>query len=86
MAVPADPAASAGAVGSEGRPCEFAIVDLPAVSQAATVVHGGSMDEVLEPWQSLGKWIDANGYHRCVGPAHEVTSNTPSTRPAGSHL
>ncbi|WP_433679991.1 MerR family transcriptional regulator [Nocardia sp. CA-119907] len=51
---------------------EFTIVDLPAVSQAATVVHRGSMDEVLEPWQSLGKWIDANGY-RSAGPAREVT-------------
>ncbi|WP_433598980.1 MerR family transcriptional regulator [Nocardia sp. CA-135953] len=51
---------------------EFAIFDLPAVPQAATVVHRGSMDEVLEPWQSLGKWIDANGY-RSAGPAREVT-------------
>ncbi|WP_433725958.1 MerR family transcriptional regulator [Nocardia sp. CA-129566] len=51
---------------------EFTIVDLPAVPQAATVVHRGSMDEVLEPWQSLGKWIDANGY-RSAGPAREVT-------------
>ncbi|MEV0031219.1 MerR family transcriptional regulator [Nocardia sp. NPDC050793] len=51
---------------------DFSIVDLPAVEQAATVVHRGSMDEVLEPWQSLGRWIDANGY-RSHGPAREVT-------------
>ncbi|MGW4772282.1 MerR family transcriptional regulator [Nocardia sp. NPDC004278] len=62
MPVNADPAAA----------YEFTIVDLPAVPQAATVVHRGSMDEVLEPWQSLGKWIDANGY-RSAGPAREVT-------------
>ncbi|WP_433194021.1 MerR family transcriptional regulator [Nocardia sp. CA-107356] len=62
MPVNIDPSAAA----------DFAIVDLPAVPQAATLVHRGSMDEVLEPWQSLGKWIDANGY-RSAGPAREVT-------------
>ncbi|TQM25720.1 MerR family transcriptional regulator [Nocardia bhagyanarayanae] len=51
---------------------DFSIVDLPAVEQAATVVHRGSMNEVLEPWQALGRWIDANGY-RSQGLAREVT-------------
>ncbi|MEV0294171.1 MerR family transcriptional regulator [Nocardia sp. NPDC050710] len=51
---------------------DFSIVDLPAVARAATVVHRGSMDDVLEPWQAMGRWIDANGY-RSAGPAREVT-------------
>ncbi|WP_435590891.1 MerR family transcriptional regulator [Nocardia sp. bgisy118] len=51
---------------------DFSIVDLPAIDRAATVVHRGSMNEVLEPWQALGRWIDANGY-RSHGPAREVT-------------
>ncbi|MFB8277209.1 MerR family transcriptional regulator [Nocardia colli] len=51
---------------------DFAVVDLPAVPQAATVVHRGSMNEVLEPWQALGRWVDDNGY-RLSGPSREVT-------------
>lgn len=51
---------------------DFSIVDLPAVAQAATVVHRGSMDAVMEPWQALGRWVDENGY-RSAGPAREVT-------------
>lgn len=48
------------------------LVDLPALPRAATLVHRGSMDLVLEPWQALGRWIDDNG-HRSAGPAREVT-------------
>ncbi|WP_174184371.1 MerR family transcriptional regulator [Nocardia barduliensis] len=51
---------------------DFAVVDLPAVERAATVVHRGSMELVLEPWQALGRWIDDNGY-RIAGPSREVT-------------
>ncbi|WP_238815562.1 GyrI-like domain-containing protein [Nocardia brasiliensis] len=50
---------------------DFAIVDLPAIDKAATVVHRGSMQQALEPWQALGRWIDENGY-RTVGPSREV--------------
>nr|WP_280470335.1 MerR family transcriptional regulator [Nocardia brasiliensis] len=55
-----------------GAAYDFEIVDLPAIEQAATVVHKGSMNEVLEPWQALGRWIDENGY-RTTGPSREVT-------------
>ncbi|MFI6998786.1 MerR family transcriptional regulator [Nocardia sp. NPDC050175] len=51
---------------------DFTVVDLPAVPQAATIVHRGSMNEVLEPWQALGRWVDENGY-RLSGPSREVT-------------
>ncbi|WP_069164313.1 MerR family transcriptional regulator [Nocardia altamirensis] len=51
---------------------DFTITDLPAVPEAATLVHRGAMKEVLEPWQALGRWIDDNGY-RISGPSREVT-------------
>lgn len=62
MPVAADPAAGQ----------DFTIVDLPAVAQAATLVHRGNMDDVLEPWQALLRWIDSNGY-RPTGSTREVT-------------
>jgi DNA-binding transcriptional MerR regulator len=43
-----------------GQP--FAIVDLPEVEQAATIMHRGSMDNVMPAIQSLAQWIEANGY------------------------
>ncbi|MBF6186797.1 MULTISPECIES: MerR family transcriptional regulator [Nocardia] len=51
---------------------DFAVVDLPAMEQAATMVYRGDMNEVLEPWQGLGRWIADNGY-RTIGPSREVT-------------
>ncbi len=41
---------------------DFAIVDLPAITRAATVVHRGPMDDVLRTIQVLARWIDGNGY------------------------
>jgi DNA-binding transcriptional MerR regulator len=41
---------------------DFAIVDLPGVEQAATIVHRGSMDLVMGTVQTLAQWIDVNGY------------------------
>ncbi|WP_107654927.1 MerR family transcriptional regulator [Nocardia suismassiliense] len=55
-----------------GGSYDFTVVDLPAIPQAATVVHRGSMNEVLEPWQTLGRWVEDNGY-RLSGPSREVT-------------
>jgi DNA-binding transcriptional MerR regulator len=39
----------------------FAIVDLPEVAQAATIVHRGPMDTVLSTIQTLARWMDTNG-------------------------
>jgi len=39
----------------------LSITDLPA-GEHATLVHRGSMDQVLPAWQALARWIDANGY------------------------
>jgi DNA-binding transcriptional MerR regulator len=41
---------------------DFAIVDLPPIEQAATIVHRGPMDGVMSTIQTLARWIDANGY------------------------
>ncbi|MFC4147588.1 MerR family transcriptional regulator [Micromonospora mangrovi] len=50
---------------------DVAVVDLPAVPAAATVVHHGSMDEVDRSMQVLARWIEENGY-RADGYAREV--------------
>jgi len=46
------------------------IVDLPEI-EAATIVHRGSMDDVVPTIQALARWIDANGY-RSAGYNREV--------------
>ncbi len=51
---------------------DFAIVDLAPIEAAATVVHRGSMDDVLPAWQALGRWIDESGYVT-AGPVREQT-------------
>jgi DNA-binding transcriptional MerR regulator len=48
------------------------IVDLPEVASAATIIHHGSMDDVLPTGQALARWIEASGY-RSAGYAREVT-------------
>ncbi len=45
-----------------GEDHDFAIVDLPELEQAATILHRGSMDDVMPTIQALARWIDANGY------------------------
>lgn len=41
---------------------DFAIVDLPAIERAATIVHYGSVDGILGTVQELARWLEANGY------------------------
>ena len=50
---------------------EFAIVDLPPIERAATIVHRGSMDDVMPTIQTLARWIDAHGY-RSAGYNREL--------------
>ncbi len=47
-------------------------VDLPEVDRAATIIHHGSMDDVLPTGQALARWIDASG-HRSIGYVRELT-------------
>jgi DNA-binding transcriptional MerR regulator len=48
------------------------VVDLPELAMAATVIHKGSMDEVMPTGQALARWIDAHGY-RSLGYPRELT-------------
>lgn len=54
----------------------FQVVELPAVESAATIVHRGSMAEVMPTAQTLARWIDANG-HRSAGYARELYLECP---------
>jgi DNA-binding transcriptional MerR regulator len=47
------------------------VVDLPPIERAATVIHRGSMDEVMPTLQTLARWIDDHGY-RSAGPNREL--------------
>ncbi len=44
---------------------------LPAVEQAACVVHHGPFTTIGGAYEFIAKWIDANG-HECIGPVREV--------------
>ena len=67
-------------VGS-GEDHDFAIVDLPEIEQAATILHRGSMDKVMPTIQALASWIDANGY-LSVGYNRELYIEIPPSRDA----
>ncbi len=58
---------------------DFVITDLPEISQAATIVHRGSMDNVMATIQTLARWIEDNGY-RGTGYAREVYLECPEDR------
>ncbi|MER7010035.1 MerR family transcriptional regulator [Saccharopolyspora sp. NPDC000359] len=60
---------------------EFAVLDLPAVPRAATIVHRGSMDDCLPAYQALAQWMEAAG-HQPAGGEREVTLAMPAD-PAG---
>ncbi|PYI69684.1 MerR family transcriptional regulator [Arthrobacter livingstonensis] len=49
----------------------FDVVELPAVEQAATLIHRGVMDNVMPSVQALARWIDANGWVS-TGPNREL--------------
>jgi DNA-binding transcriptional MerR regulator len=55
---------------------DFSVLDLPGIEQAATIVHHGSMDEVMPTGQALARWIDENGY-RPLGLFREVYLEVP---------
>jgi effector-binding domain-containing protein len=55
---------------------DFPIADLPAIEQAATVLHRGSMDDVMATIQTLARWIDDHGY-RSAGYTRKLYLDTP---------
>jgi DNA-binding transcriptional MerR regulator len=54
----------------------FEITDLPEISQAATIVHRGSMDNVVATFQTLARWMEDKGY-RSAGYARELYLECP---------
>ncbi|MFE7191335.1 MerR family transcriptional regulator [Kitasatospora sp. NPDC057541] len=65
-------AASVDPAGEHG----LAVVDLPAIEEAVTVVHRGSMDDSLGAVQALARFIEENGY-RSTGYARELYLECP---------
>lgn len=61
---------------------DFAIVDLPAIETAATIIHRGSMEGVDTSFQVLAHWVDEHGY-RSAGLAREVSVECPCDDPDG---
>ncbi|MGW4483976.1 MerR family transcriptional regulator [Amycolatopsis sp. NPDC004368] len=61
-----------GSPSGEGL-CE---TDLPAIEQAATLVHRGTMDTIAGSYQALARWIDDNGYRAEPVKAREVYLHT----------
>ena len=61
-----------------GDDAGFDVVVLPAVEQAATALHEGSMSEAFRTGQKIATWIDDNGY-RTIEPgfAREVYLDCP---------
>jgi DNA-binding transcriptional MerR regulator len=62
-----------------GHGYDFEITDLPAIEQAATIVHHGSMDNVLATIQVLARRIEAIGYQP-AGHPREVYLECPEDR------
>ncbi|GLF94076.1 MerR family transcriptional regulator [Streptomyces yaizuensis] len=60
---------------------DFAVVDLPAVEHAATIVHRGPIENVVATEQILARWIEAGG-HRSAGYSREVYLEAPEDRSA----
>src|SRR5215469_13667649 len=52
------------------------ITDLPEIARAATIVHRGSMDNVVATIQTLARWIDDNG-RRSGGYPRELYLECP---------
>jgi DNA-binding transcriptional MerR regulator/effector-binding domain-containing protein len=57
----------------------FRVIDLSEIPAAATLIHHGSMDDILPSIQALARWIDASG-HRSLGYAREVTLKLADAR------
>jgi DNA-binding transcriptional MerR regulator len=53
---------------------EFDVVRLGEIPAAATLIHHGSMDNVLTSIQALARWIDSSGY-TSLGYPRELTLN-----------
>jgi DNA-binding transcriptional MerR regulator len=55
-------------------------VELPEVPAAATIIHRGSMDDVLVTGQALARWIDANRYQSAGYPRELMVEWSPDRK------
>ncbi|GHO96943.1 MerR family transcriptional regulator [Reticulibacter mediterranei] len=69
VAVPVDPA-QVRALG-QGWDERVVVRELPDVSRMACTVYHGSPHAIVEAYQALGIWIQANGYH-IAGPCRKL--------------
>ena len=68
--------------GTDGRTAaDVDVLELPEITQAATIVHKGDMMEADRSMQTLARWIEDNGY-RSQGYAREVTLQFDPDNPA----
>ena len=51
---------------------------LEGVEQMACILHAGRLDNILETYAAIGKWIQANGY-RIAGPCREIYLQPPAS-------
>ncbi|WP_329103072.1 MerR family transcriptional regulator [Micromonospora sp. NBC_01699] len=49
----------------------FAVVDLPGIDSAATIIHRGPMEDADRSMHILARWVEEHGYHM-TGYAREV--------------
>ncbi|MFI5645062.1 MerR family transcriptional regulator [Kitasatospora sp. NPDC051705] len=69
VAVPVGPSVEPGR-------SDVAVLDLPPIEEAATLVHRGPMDDAVGAFQELARFIEANGY-RSAGYARELYLECP---------
>ncbi|AGZ40003.1 MerR family transcriptional regulator [Actinoplanes friuliensis] len=56
----------------------FAVVDLPGIERAATLLHHGPMSEAFRTGQAIARWIDDSGYQTVgTGFAREIYLDCP---------
>lgn len=79
-------------VGEDGMECHcgfaydgeagpgFGVGELPAVPEAVTLVHLGSMAGIGAAWQAVGRWLEDNGAEPS-GACREVYLETPMDDP-----
>jgi DNA-binding transcriptional MerR regulator len=51
---------------------------LEGIAQMASVLHTGRLDNILEAYAAIGKWIQANGY-RIAGACREIYLQPPTS-------
>ncbi|MBL8162420.1 MAG: MerR family transcriptional regulator [Anaerolineae bacterium] len=52
-------------------------VDLPAIEQAACIIHMGDYSQFELSYEALARWIMENGY-RIIGPSREIYLSAPT--------